>query len=82
VLGGPALEPGLAAVLERVEDGHSDSDSIAVALGCGGNEATAGLARLELLGYVQRSFAGVYSRTALARPDDAAAATDLSSLNM
>jgi len=82
VLGGPALDPGLAAVLGRVEEGDADSDSIAVALGCGGDEATANLARLELLGYVQRSFAGVYSRTALPPPDDAAPATDLSSLNM
>ena len=82
VLGGPELDPPLAAVLERVENGDADSDSIAIALGCGGDEATANLARLELLGYVQRSFAGVYSRTALPPPDDAAPATDLSSLNM
>ena len=31
---------------------------------------TADLSRLELLGYVKRSFTGAYSRTALARPDE------------
>jgi DNA processing protein len=66
---GAALDQRLAAVLDRVEGGDADSDSIAVALGFGGNEATACLARLELLGYVGRSFAGTYSRTALPRPD-------------
>jgi DNA processing protein len=67
--GGPPLGPPLAEVLDRVEGGDRDSDSIAVALSCGGGEATASLARLELLGYVQRSFAGTYSRTALRRPE-------------
>jgi DNA processing protein len=66
---GAALDERLAAVLDRVEGGDADSDSIAVALGFGGDEATACLARLELLGYVERSFAGTYSRTALPRPD-------------
>jgi DNA processing protein len=75
-VGGPPLDPQLAAVLDRVEDGDKDCDSIAVALGCGGDEATASMARLELLGYVQRSFAGAYSRTTLARPDAAAAIGD------
>jgi DNA processing protein len=67
--GGPALDERLAAVLDRVERGAADSDSIAVALGLEANDATACLARLELLGYVGRSFAGTYSRTALPRPD-------------
>jgi DNA processing protein len=65
---GPPLDAGLAEVLDRVEGGDRDSDSIALALSCGGGEATASLARLERLGYVQRSFAGTYSRTALPRP--------------
>jgi DNA processing protein len=73
---GPAIEADLDAVLDRVEEGDSDSDSIALALRRGGGEATAWLARLELLGYVQRSFAGTYSRTALPRPDAAAATGD------
>ena len=75
-VGGPPLDPQLAAVLDRVEDGDADCDSIAVGLGRGGDEVTASMARLELLGYVQRSFAGAYSRTALARPDAAAAVGD------
>lgn len=75
-VGGPVLDPELAAVLDRVEEGDADSDSIAVALGRGGDEATAQLLRLELMGYVQRSFAGAYSRTALPRPDDSATVTD------
>jgi DNA processing protein len=67
-LSGPVLDAGLAAVLDRVEGGDAGSDSIAVALGCGGDEATARLVRLELMGYVKRSFAGAYSRTPLLRP--------------
>jgi DNA processing protein len=68
VVSGPELDGHLGAVLDRIEGGDGDSDSIAVALSCGGGEATAALARLERLGYVQRSFAGTYSRTALRRP--------------
>jgi DNA processing protein len=66
---GPELDAHLTAVLDRVEGGDADSDSIALALSCGGGEATAALARLERLGYVQRSFAGTYSRTALRRTE-------------
>jgi predicted Rossmann fold nucleotide-binding protein DprA/Smf involved in DNA uptake len=44
----------------------SDADSIALALGQGGEETLAQLARLELAGYVQRTFAGGWSRTAQA----------------
>ena len=69
---GPALDAGLAAVLDHLEEGHTDPDSIAVALQRRGEESTACLVRLELLGYAQRSFAGTYSRTALPRPDGAA----------
>jgi len=44
----------------------------------GDAEATmAGLARLELLGYLERSFAGSYTRTALARPTREGAAPPL-----
>jgi DNA processing protein len=67
-IAGPAVDPELAAVLNRVEAGDLDSDSIAVALDRGGDLVTADLSRLELLGYVKRSFTGAYSRTALARP--------------
>jgi DNA processing protein len=65
---GPSLDGRLGTVLDRVEEGDRDSDSIALALACGGAEATASLARLERLGYLQRSFAGTYSRTSLTRP--------------
>jgi DNA processing protein len=66
--GGPALDREVAGVLDRIEAGDADSDSIAVALGLRGDRVTAALTRLELLGYVTRSFSGAYSRTALARP--------------
>lgn len=72
---GPPLDAGLTAVLDRIEDGNSNSDAIAVALNRGGDEATAQLARLELLGYVTRSFAGAYSRTSLPRPEPPDAAS-------
>jgi DNA processing protein len=65
---GPALEPELAAVLDRVEDGDAVADSVALALDRPAARATADLLRLELLGYVSRSFAGSYSRTTLPRP--------------
>jgi DNA processing protein len=67
-LSGPALDASLAMVLDCVEEGNADPDSIAVALQRGGDDVIACLARLELLGYLQRSFAGSYSRTALPRP--------------
>jgi predicted Rossmann fold nucleotide-binding protein DprA/Smf involved in DNA uptake len=69
---GPPLDEGIAAVLDRVEEGDADSDAVAVALQCPGGEATASLARLELLGYVQRSFSGAYTRTSLRRPNSEA----------
>jgi len=43
---GPALEPVLARVLDQVEGGDRDSDSIAAALGVGAGEVTAALVRL------------------------------------
>ncbi len=71
-LAGPALDPELGAILDQVEAGNGDCDSISLALGCGAEETMARLARLELLGYLNRSFAGGYSRTALPRPQAAA----------
>jgi DNA processing protein len=68
-ISGPHLGARLAAVLDCVEEGNPDPDSIALALRRGGDEVIASLARLELLGYVKRSFAGSYSRTALPRPE-------------
>jgi DNA processing protein len=65
---GPALEPSLAAVLERVEQGGG-ADAISSGLGLDAGEAAARLARLELLGYLRRSFSGRYERTGLPLPD-------------
>lgn len=62
---GPALEPGLAAVLSAVEAGEGSCDGVAAALGLSGPDAAAALARLELLGYVTCSTVGTYSRTLL-----------------
>ena len=60
---------GLAAVLDRVEAGDRDADSLALAAGQeGGARDGRGLAQLELLGYLRRSFGGIYARTPLPRP--------------
>lgn len=65
---GPVLEPALARVLDQVERGGRAPDPIAVALALGGREVSVALVELELLGYVEASLAGTYSRTSLARP--------------
>ncbi|HET6999262.1 MAG TPA: DNA-processing protein DprA [Solirubrobacterales bacterium] len=62
---GPALDPGLTAVLAMVEEGEDTCDAVAAALSLTGPEAAAALARLELFGYVTCSTMGVYSRTLL-----------------
>ena len=69
IVGGPPLDPRLESVLDRVEGGDADPDSISIALGFAADEVTACLARLELLGYVRRTFAGGYCRSALARAE-------------
>jgi DNA processing protein len=61
----PVLDPQLEAVLAAVEAGGSTCDAIAAATELSGAEAAAGLARLELMGYVTCSSVGVYSRTLL-----------------
>jgi DNA processing protein len=66
---GPRLEAPLAAALDAVEGGAADCDSLAASLGLGGAEAAAALARLEVLGYLDGSLSGRYSRTALEQPD-------------
>ncbi len=75
---GPALDFDLGAILERVEAGDCDADSVALGAGRDGAAATVALARLELLGYLRRSFGGTYSRTTLPRPKggDAPLASD------
>ena len=68
VLSGPAIDADLTAALEAVEGGFSDCDSIALAIHREAKETMAALARLELLGYLERSFAGGYARTTLPVP--------------
>jgi predicted Rossmann fold nucleotide-binding protein DprA/Smf involved in DNA uptake len=65
---GPEIEAELVAVLEAVEDGDGDCDSIAIRLDRETDQTMAALARLELLGYLERSFAGGYARTTLPAP--------------
>jgi DNA processing protein len=62
---GPTLEPQLEAVLAAVEAGESTCDAVASATGLSGPDAAAGLARLELLGFLTCSSVGIYSRTLL-----------------
>jgi len=68
---GPSLEPGLAAALAAVERGDGTCDSVATELRVSGAEAALAVARLELLGYVECSPLGSYTRTLLAAPDHA-----------
>jgi DNA processing protein len=68
---GPPIEPGLAAVLDRVERGERAPDAIALGLGRGASEVAVSLVRLEGFGYLECSLSGNYSRTSLCRPDDA-----------
>jgi DNA processing protein len=65
---GPDLDEALAEVLTAVEAGETSCDGVAAALGIGGPDVAAALARLELLGYVGCSTMGSYSRTLLPSP--------------
>ena len=65
---GPPLEPELAAALRALERSGGSCDSLAAALGITGAGAAVALARLELLGYVECSALGRYSRTLLQPP--------------
>jgi DNA processing protein len=62
---GPPLDHDLAGVLAAVEAGESSCDAVAAATGRSGGEVAAALARLELLGYLNCSALGTYSRTLL-----------------
>jgi DNA processing protein len=66
---GPALEEGLARVLELVEAGEGTCDGVAVAGRIEPREVAVSLVRLELLGYVRADAAGRYWRTSLLPPD-------------
>ena len=63
---GPELDVSDRLILEAVECGHSLVDAIGPAAGLGVSEAAAGLARLEIAGYVSCSLTGEYRRTGLA----------------
>ena len=67
---GPALEEELAALLAACDEHGPSADAVATALGIGAAEAAAGLARLELLGFLRASAVGTYVRTPLAHPAD------------
>jgi DNA processing protein len=67
---GPALEPSLLVVLDRVERGASTPDAVAVEAGIAAHAAGVALGRLELVGYVVSDGSGAYSRTSLGAPAD------------
>ncbi|MFL5871527.1 MAG: DNA processing protein DprA, partial [Solirubrobacterales bacterium] len=65
---GPPLEPDLAAALRSLDHSHGSSDSLAAELGLSAAATAVALAHLELLGYVECSPLGRYSRTLLQPP--------------
>jgi DNA processing protein len=66
---GPALDPELSRLLGAVESGAATPDAAAVAAGVAAADAAVGLARLELLGYLQADSAGRYDRTSMQVPE-------------
>lgn len=65
---GPSLGSELEAVLAAVEAGETTCDGVAAVTALSGPAAAAALARLELLGYLDCSSVGVYTRTLLPSP--------------
>jgi DNA processing protein len=65
---GPSLDSELEAVLAAVEAGETTCDAVAASTGRSGPTAAAALSRLELLGYLDCSSVGTYSRTLLPSP--------------
>lgn len=63
---GPDIGGGEVLILQAVEAGHSMIDEIAPVSGLSIAAASAGLARLEIAGYVTCSLTGEYGRTGLA----------------
>lgn len=57
----PPVAPELRGVLEAVQGGETTCDGIAASTGLSASEAIGALARLELLGYIERSPLGAYS---------------------
>jgi DNA processing protein len=70
---GPALSPTLAEILDAIERGSEDRDSIALTIAAPAAFVARSLAELELLGYVRGTMDGRHLRTSLARPDAALA---------
>jgi DNA processing protein len=68
---GPALEPGLVAVLDLVERGASSADALVMASRLQPGALAAALVRLELAGYLRSDSTGRYERTTLAVPEPA-----------
>lgn len=66
---GPALEPGLADVLDLVERGSGSADALARASRMEPGPLAAALLSLELSGYVRSDSSGRYQRTPLRPPD-------------
>lgn len=65
---GPSLDPELEVALAAVEAGETNCDGVAAVTGLPGPTAAAALSRLELLGYLDCSSVGVYTRTLLPSP--------------
>jgi DNA processing protein len=65
---GPPLDEELAGVLAAVEAGATNADAVATASGLPAGRSAAGLARLELLGYVAPTAIGTVTRTLLSAP--------------
>jgi DNA processing protein len=70
---GPSLSPALTQVLDAVERGCEDRDSIAFSLGTAVPSVARALAELELLGYLSAGLDGRQIRTSLVRPGSARA---------
>jgi DNA processing protein len=66
---GPSLDEELVRLLHSVADGASTPGAAAVAAGVAAADAAAGLARLELLGYLRADPAGRYERTSMRTPE-------------
>ncbi|HTU14691.1 MAG TPA: DNA-processing protein DprA [Solirubrobacterales bacterium] len=61
---GPEIDQGLDSILDAVERGCDTVDAVADLLARDATEVAIGLARLEVLGYLDCSITGTYTRTA------------------
>ncbi len=74
VRSGPRISDEDEALLDAIERGAGTADALATELGVDGPGCAAGLARLELAGYVEVDFAGAITRTLLGRRTEGKAA--------